>query len=551
MQPLQGITTLLGGVGLFLVGMWLMTDGLKLAAGQSLRDLLHSWTNTRVRGLGTGFMITSLVQSSSAVTVATIGFANAGLLTLEQAIWVIFGSNVGTTMTGWIVVFVGLKVNIEFLALPLIGIGMFLRLTGSKTRRAAIGQTLVGFGLFFLGISILQEGFTTYASGMSLPPMRGSFFTMMPVYIGLGLILTTLMQSSSAAMVITLSAAASGLIPLGAAAAVVIGTNLGTTTTSLVSVIGATATAKRVAASHVMFNLITAFTAVLILVPMLEITTRLQAFLHMPEAPAATLALFHTIFNILGVLLMWPIASRLTNVLKRRFVTLEEIAGRPAYLDVTSLAVPAVAAEALLKELERLGDGAVRSVRAVLDSGADNNGNYPDPATAESLGVAIAEYVSQLNRTDMPENVARILPAVIQITQQYVMLCNLAAEVMRLQAQLRISDSGLKQGIDDFKDQVSGIFDQITGDMSDNDIAQMQSRLDTVESEYESLKSAILESASRGELDMVSVDIQLQMNNLIRRMARQIIKAALRLHDIRKILQRMDPAASGTAIESN
>ncbi|MEX2523353.1 MAG: Na/Pi symporter [Gammaproteobacteria bacterium] len=551
MQPLLAITTLLGGIGLFLVGMWLMTDGLKLAAGQALRDLLHSWTNTRVRGLGTGFMITGLVQSSSAVTVATIGFANAGLLTLEQAIWVIFGSNVGTTMTGWLVVLIGFKVNIEFLALPLIGIGMFLRLTGIKARRAAIGQALVGFGLFFLGISVLQEGFTAYASGMSLPPVRGSFFTMLPVYVGIGLILTTLMQSSSAAMVITLSAAASGLIPLGAAAAVVIGTNLGTTTTSLVSVIGATATAKRVAASHVMFNLITAFAAVLILIPMLEITTRLQALLHLPDAPATTLALFHTVFNILGVLLVWPVARRLTRVLKKRFVTLEEIAGRPAYLDDTSLAVPAVAAEALLKELERLGIGAVRSVHAVLDKDADFNGNYPDPATAESLGTAIADYVSQLNRTDMPENVARTLPTIIQITQQYVMLCNLAVEVMKLQGQMRINDPELKQGIDVFKGHVSGIFDQITGNISDDDIARMQSRLDTVESEYESLKAAILESASRGELDMTSVDIQLQINNLIRRMARQIIKAVLRLHDIRNSLSGMVPADSGKMIEND
>src|SRR5690606_24665755 len=125
------INVLLGGLGLILVGMWLMTDGLKVAAGAALRDLLHSWTNTRMRGLVTGFSITSLVQASGAVTLATIGFANAGLITLEQAIWVIFGSNVGTTMTGWIVSLVGFRINIEIFALPLIGAGMLLRLTGS------------------------------------------------------------------------------------------------------------------------------------------------------------------------------------------------------------------------------------------------------------------------------------------------------------------------------------------------------------------------------------------------------------------------------------
>lgn len=130
MDIAAAVNAVLDGLGLFLIGMWLMTDGLKLAAGNTLRDILFTWTNTRARALGTGFMITGLVQSSSAVTVATIGFADAALLSLEQAIWVIFGSNLGTTMTGWIVALVGFKVNMEYLALPLIGIGMILRLTG-------------------------------------------------------------------------------------------------------------------------------------------------------------------------------------------------------------------------------------------------------------------------------------------------------------------------------------------------------------------------------------------------------------------------------------
>ena len=137
---MQYLHALLGGMGLFLVGMWLMTDGLKLAAGDALRNILHNWTRTPSRGLVTGFAITALVQSSSAITVATIGFANAGLINLQQAIWVIFGSNVGTTMTGWIVAIIGFKVNLEAYALPLIGIGMLVKMTGGKGRRMAIGH---------------------------------------------------------------------------------------------------------------------------------------------------------------------------------------------------------------------------------------------------------------------------------------------------------------------------------------------------------------------------------------------------------------------------
>ena len=143
------IGILIGGLGLLLVGMAMMTDGLKLAAGNSLRDLLALWTNSRSRGLFAGFLITGLVQSSSAVTVATIGFANAGMLSLERSLWVIFGSNVGTTMTAWIVALVGFKVNIEALALPLIGIGSVLKLTGGNSKRSPFGMAIVGFGLLF------------------------------------------------------------------------------------------------------------------------------------------------------------------------------------------------------------------------------------------------------------------------------------------------------------------------------------------------------------------------------------------------------------------
>ncbi len=544
------ISTLLGGMGLFLVGMWLMTDGLKLAAGRALRDLLFTWTNTRLRGLGTGFMITGLVQSSSAVTVATIGFANAGLLSLEQAIWVIFGSNVGTTMTGWIVVLIGFKVNMEYLALPLIGIGMLLRLTGSRSQRGAVGQALVGFGLFFLGIAVLKDGFTAYAADMTLPPMRGSFFTMMPLYVGLGLILTTLMQSSSAAMVITLSAAAGGLIPLGAAAAVVIGANLGTTSTALISVIGATATAKRVASTHVLFNLITAATALVIMMPMLAVTTWLQGLLKMPPSPAATLALFHTVFNILGVLLMWPLATRLSNYLKRRFISTEEMAGRPAYLDQTSLAIPAVAMEALLKEMSRLQAGAVRTVQTSLGRDSGNGDNYPGAATAETLAVFIADYVTQLNRNDMPENIARTLPTFIRVTQQYVLLCDLATDVMALQDQIRISDERVQHKQDMFKDMVSAIFNRIDPVITETDSKQLKQDLENIESEYESLKAVILDSATHGRMGMTAVDAQLQQNNLMRRMARQIIKAVDHLQEIKQELQRELITAEKTDVEA-
>jgi phosphate:Na+ symporter len=157
------IGTTIGGIGLFLLGMRLMTEGLKVAAGEMLREFLARWTRTHLRGLASGILITGIVQSSSAVTVAAIGFVNAGVLSLSQTMWVVFGRNIGTTMTGWIVAIVGFDIKIELFALPLLGIGMFTTLTDTSGRRGAVGEALAGFGLFFLGIATLKSAFAGLA----------------------------------------------------------------------------------------------------------------------------------------------------------------------------------------------------------------------------------------------------------------------------------------------------------------------------------------------------------------------------------------------------
>ena len=157
--------SLIGGLGLFMLGMWLMSDGLKQIAGDRLNQILKNWTNSRLRGLSAGFLLTAFIQHSGAVTLATIGFANAGILSLRRAMWIVFGSNVGTTVTGWLVVLIGFNLNIEHFALPLIGIGMAMRLLNSNRAYANIGLALTGFGLLFLGIAALK---TTFSGADSL-----------------------------------------------------------------------------------------------------------------------------------------------------------------------------------------------------------------------------------------------------------------------------------------------------------------------------------------------------------------------------------------------
>ncbi len=256
-MTLSILAGLFGGLGLFLLGMRLMTKGMRNAAGPALRQILGQWTKTPLRGLFSGFMITALVQSSSAITVAVIGFVNAGLMTMAQSIGVIFGSNIGTTITGWIVAAVGVSVKVKALALPLVGLGALLRLTSGNSRRKYLGDALTGFGIFFLGIEILQSTFHSVENSIDLSALNFGGITGLIVFVGIGFILTLLMQSSSAAMALVLTAAMSGVLTLESAAAAVIGTNIGTTTTAVLSVIGATYNAKKVAAAHIIFNLTT------------------------------------------------------------------------------------------------------------------------------------------------------------------------------------------------------------------------------------------------------------------------------------------------------
>ncbi|UCH54210.1 MAG: Na/Pi cotransporter family protein, partial [Pseudomonadota bacterium] len=261
----SAIAGVVGGTGLFLLGMWLMTDGLKLSAGGALRAILTHGTRTVPRGIASGALITAVVQSSSAVTVAAIGFVNAGLMGLGQAVAVIYGANIGTTMTGWLVALVGFHLNIAAFALPAVGIGMLARVFGANGRLGPIGQALAGFGLFFLGIDVLRTTFLNLGDVFDLGAYAGEGVLPLLLFVGIGIVLTTLIQSSSAAMVLALTAAGGGAIPLNAAAALVIGTNIGTTSTAMLAVIDATPNARRVAAAHVIFNFIAALAALAML----------------------------------------------------------------------------------------------------------------------------------------------------------------------------------------------------------------------------------------------------------------------------------------------
>ena len=286
-QSLITLGMLAGGLGLFMLAVSMITDGLKAAAGHALRDMLGKWTRSHAHGVATGLLITAIVQSSSAVTVAIIGFVNAGLITMHKAIGIIYGSNIGTTITGWLVAIVGFKINVDAFD------GLVATIDLNK---------------------FVVEGVAAVF-----------------IYMAIGFLMTVLTQSSSATIAITLTAATGGVLGIYAAAAMVIGANVGTTSTAAVAVIGATSNAKRVASAHIIFNIFTGVVALTMLPVLFWVVQNTTQLLGLEEIPAVTLALFHTTFNVFGVLLMFPFTRRMAIfldkylLLKRRLKVIHSI----------------------------------------------------------------------------------------------------------------------------------------------------------------------------------------------------------------------------------
>ncbi len=523
MNDWSAIGGLPGGIGLFLLGMSLMTDGLKLAAGPALGRILTNSTKTRMRGLASGALLTALVQSSSAVTVAAIGFVNAGLLTLGQSLWVLFGANVGTTMTGWLVALVGLKFKIDLLALPLIGIGMALRLSGEHSRRGAAGLALAGFGVLFLGIDMLQVSFSGFTTDFSLREFDG--VTGLLLMVLTGLLMTVLMQSSSASLTIVLTAAQGGLIGIESAAAAVIGANIGTTVTALIAAIGATPNAKRAASAHVLFNVLTGIVALLMLPLLIALIAELRDLLQLDTAPAAFLALFHSVFNMLGVALMWPLVTRLTHFLERRFRTAEEDEARPQHLDANVLGVPTLALDALHQEVRRMGAFAIRMLRDAT-GGESRDKLAREQRSVVGLNHAIADFVMRLSRTEMSAESAQRLPAILRIARYYETLAELAVE---LATTLRENATPAPVEAGKFNAQAEALLDQVDPASTMPDQPTVNQALDALEAHYQSLKSHLLEAGARGELPVIEMESRLRAASMMRRAIEQAVKAAIML----------------------
>lgn len=308
---------MIGSLGFLLYGMKMMSDGIQKSAGESLHRILGLMTGNRVLAVLTGLFITMIIQSSSATTVMVVSFVNAGLLTLKQSIGVIFGANIGTTITAWIVSLFGFKFDISAFAVPMFGIG-FILASFKRIKKESVGEALMGFGLLFLGLDMLSSVMPSIdANNVSfLSAMTDKGFLSILIGVLAGLVITLIIHSSSAATAIILTMSFNGLLTWEFAAAMVLGSNIGTTIDAVIASIGTKVNARRAALVHVLFNVTGTVWAVILFKPLLGLVDILIPG-PVEESITTHIAMLHTVFNVINTFLFLPFVSQMARLTER------------------------------------------------------------------------------------------------------------------------------------------------------------------------------------------------------------------------------------------
>ncbi|MDD7971561.1 Na/Pi cotransporter family protein [Roseinatronobacter alkalisoli] len=372
------------GVAVFLLGMMMLEDGFKALGGGVLERILARTTSTLPRAMGFGLAASAITQSSSLISVISISFLSAGLITLQAGIGIIFGANLGTTTGAWLIAGVGVKVDIGAYALPLLTLGIVLMFQRGSHSRGA-GQVLTGIGLLFLGIAFIKDGFDTFSAGFDLTQLALDGVVGLLVYTGIGALATVVMQSSHATMLLVITALATGQIGYDNALAVAIGANIGTTATALIGAGSANYQGKRLALAHLIFNTMTALVALALIVPLRLVVDGISDILGIGESDfALRLAVFHTLFNLLGIALMIPLIPRLITLIERRIAAPPLGISRPRYIGAELGDFPAPILTALHKELWHMYQNTVGLICAGLNMRLDDLRASKDVATTIS-----------------------------------------------------------------------------------------------------------------------------------------------------------------------
>ncbi|KPI46879.1 Na/Pi cotransporter family protein [Clostridioides difficile] len=399
------IISLMGGLGLFLYGMNLMGEGLQKSAGTKLKKIIKLLTSNLFMGVLVGTGVTAVIQSSSATTVMVVGFVNAGIMTLKQAIGVIMGANIGTTVTAQLVSF-----DLTGMAPVALGIGIILYLFGNKPRIKNIAEILIGFGILFTGMDFMKmaveplrdyQGFTDLLVTFGRYPLLG-------LLLGFGI--TAIIQSSSASMGMLVALAAEGLVPLSAALPILYGQNIGTCVTSLLSSIGANKNARRAAMMHLIFNVLgTVIFLLLLNKPVVSLVTSWD-----PNNVAREIANTHTLFNIISVLILLPF----TNLIIKLAIKLvpdkegdidEDEAKTIKYIDDRMIETPSIALANTIKEALRMGEKAKESLNASMEALVEHSTEkidktYRRERLINDLQKAILNYLLKLSKAPLDDD---------------------------------------------------------------------------------------------------------------------------------------------------
>jgi len=351
-----------GGLGLLLLGMSVMTEGLRGWGGGALRRNLVRYTHSPLSGAVTGAVATALLQSSSATTVVAVGFVGAGVLSYSQALGIVFGANIGTTATGWLVALFGIKFQLGQVAFPLVLAGALLRMFAHRRWRS-IGSSMAGFGLVFIGISVLQQGMQGLETVITPDVFPDNNWLGRFKLVLIGVAITVVTQSSSAGVAAAVVAVSTGSIELGQAAALVVGMDIGTTVTAALVTIGASAAARRTGYSHVIYNLMTGAGAFLLLAPYVYVFDHWATGFATGNAELALVG-FHTLFNTVGVLMVLPFTERFAAGMVR--LVPDKVQPLIQRLDSALLSEPGTALAALRATLTKIGVSCLRQIAGLL-----------------------------------------------------------------------------------------------------------------------------------------------------------------------------------------
>lgn len=483
--------TVTAGVAIFLFGMLSLEEGFKTFTGGTLEKILKKSTNSVAKSMAFGVLTTTVMQSSSLVSVITISFLSAGLLELASAIGIIFGANLGTTTGAWLVAGFGLKVNLSAYAMPMLVFGVILVFQQAKNLKG-VGYVLAGLGFLFLGIHYMKEGFDSFGQTINLADYAMTGYAGVFAFAGIGIVATVVMQSSHATLVLILAALAAQQISYENALALAIGSNVGTTITAIIGSLGSGTNGKRLAVAHLIFNVVTGLIAIIGIYQLMQAVAWISAHLGIADDNyTLQLAVFHSVFNIIGIAVMLPLINRLVLFLEKLIVEEEVEVERPIYLNKASMGMADAAVEAVRKETMRLYDLAVDVINDGLSIQRDafQSGEKIRRVVKQSSDI-IDEDIDDLYERKLKALYGAIVEFVIHTRGGY-------------------AEGKLRQELNDIRESGQLVIEAVKGvkHLKKNLTQFMQADNPAIKREYDKLRRLVIKTLRKIETVRVSGDI--------------------------------------------